>query len=170
MVAISAPSGYGEATIQLQIMRSSDMPDILHRIGVLAPLADVRRALATTAGLAGWWTSDTSGDAEPGGKLAFRFGEAGGFDMEVLESSSTTVRWRVLDGPADWVGTEIAWHLEQCGDYAVVRFLHEGWAEQTEPMAHCSTKWATFLMSLKELVETGTGRPHPHDVRISDWH
>ena len=37
-------------------------------------------------------------------------------------------------------------------------------------MSHCSTKWATFLMSLKALVETGTGAPHPRDVRISNWH
>jgi len=37
-------------------------------------------------------------------------------------------------------------------------------------MYHCSTKWATFLMSLKQLVETGTGAPHPDDVRISNWH
>ena len=26
-------------------------------------------------------------------------------------------------------------------------------------MHHCSTKWATFLVSLKSLVETGTGSP-----------
>jgi hypothetical protein len=37
-------------------------------------------------------------------------------------------------------------------------------------MSHCSTKWATFLMSLKQLVETGAGAPHPQDVRISNWH
>jgi uncharacterized protein YndB with AHSA1/START domain len=146
------------------------MADILHRIGALAPLDDVRRALTTTSGLAAWWTTDTSGDAEVGGKLAFRFSEVGGFDMEVLESSPATVRWRVIDGPADWVGTEIAFHLEQCGDYTVLRFHHQGWAEPTEFMHHCSTKWATFLMSLKELVETGSGHPHPHDIRISDWH
>ena len=146
------------------------MPDILHRIGVLAPLEDVRRTLTTRSGLAAWWTTDTTGDAEVGGKLAFRFGETGGFDMEVLESSPASVRWRVIDGPSDWIGTEIDFHLEQCGEYTVVRFFHRGWAEPTEFMHHCSTKWATFLMSLKELVETGTGRPHPHDVRISDWH
>ena len=35
-------------------------------------------------------------------------------------------------------------------------------------MYHCSTKWAIFLMSLEDLVKTGT--PAPDDVRISDWH
>lgn len=37
-------------------------------------------------------------------------------------------------------------------------------------MSHCSTKWATFLMSLKALDETGSGAPDPRDVKISDWH
>jgi hypothetical protein len=37
-------------------------------------------------------------------------------------------------------------------------------------MDHCSTKWATFLLSLKSLVETGRGAPAPNDVRIGDWH
>jgi hypothetical protein len=37
-------------------------------------------------------------------------------------------------------------------------------------MYHCSTKWATFLMSLKALIETGKGDPAPDDVQISNWH
>jgi hypothetical protein len=35
-----------------------------------------------------------------------------------------------------------------------------------EFMHHCSTKWATFLMSLQALVETGKGAPYPNDVKI----
>jgi hypothetical protein len=49
-------------------------------------------------------------------------------------------------------------------------FRHEGWREPVAFMSHCSTKWATFLMSLKQLVETGKGEPAPHDVQISNWH
>ena len=49
-------------------------------------------------------------------------------------------------------------------------FSHEGWAEPVEFLYHCSTKWASYLLSLKALVETGTGSPSPDDVRISDWH
>ena len=51
-----------------------------------------------------------------------------------------------------------------------MNFAHQGWREPVEFMHHCSTKWATFLMSLKALVETGVGAPAPHDVRISNWH
>lgn len=147
------------------------MVDILHRVGVVAPLDDVYRAVATPEGLAGWWTTDTTGTSAVGGRLAFRFGELGGFDMEVLElDPAGHVRWRVADGPEEWLGTEVDWRLDQRGEYTVVRFTHEGWREPVEFMHHCSTKWATFLMSLKELVETGQGHPSPNDVVISDWH
>jgi hypothetical protein len=33
-------------------------------------------------------------------------------------------------------------------------------------MHHCSTKWATFLLSLRDLIEKAEGRPLPHDVKI----
>jgi len=31
---------------------------------------------------------------------------------------------------------------------------------------HCSTKWATFLLSLKDWLERDEGRPVPYDVKI----
>ncbi len=147
------------------------MVDILHRVGAVAPLDKVYRALATPEGLAEWWTTDTQGSSEVGGKLVFRFGDVGGFDMEILQlDPAGHVRWRVIDGPEEWIGTEIDWRLQKRDDYTIVLFTHEGWREPVEFMSHCSTKWATFLMSLKELVETGKGQPAPDDVRISDWH
>jgi len=147
------------------------MVDILHRIGITSSSPDeVFAALTTLEGLSGWWASDTSGDTEPGGVIAFRFAP-GGFDMKVVQlEPGKKVVWEVVDGPAEWIGTEVSWELSQVDDYTIILFAHRGWAEQVEFMYHCSTKWATFLLSLKQLLETGTGAPDPHDVRISDWH
>jgi uncharacterized protein YndB with AHSA1/START domain len=147
------------------------MVDILHRVGMKsASPDDVYAALTTLEGLSGWWATDTKGQTEVGGILRFRF-EPGGFDMKVLESKpAESVLWEVIDGPAEWIGTTVRWDLKQVGDYTIVLFAHEGWKEPVEFMYHCSTKWATFLVSLKQLVETGTGAPEPHDLKISDWH
>jgi uncharacterized protein YndB with AHSA1/START domain len=143
------------------------MPDILHRVGITATPEEVYAALTTVEGLAGWWTSDTSGD----GELRFRFGEHGGFDMKVIDlQPPSRVVWEVIDGPAEWIGTTVRFELYRDGDWTIVLFAHEGWREPVEFMNHCSTKWATFLMSLKSLVETGAGAPHPKDVQISNWH
>ncbi|MGW4328046.1 SRPBCC family protein [Nocardia sp. NPDC004573] len=146
------------------------MVDILHRVGIEAPVDEVYAALTTTEGLAGWWASDTRGTSdELGGLIEFRFG-AGGFDMRVraLEPGKR-VLWEVVGGPDEWIGTEVDWTLDQAGDYTVVLFAHRGWKEPVEFMHHCSTKWAVFLLSLKSLVETGKGAPDPHDVKIDDW-
>ena len=150
------------------------MVDILHRIGITAPLDDVYTALTTVDGLAGWWTDDTVGDPDPGGVIRFRFAgapEPAGFDMSVLEAvPGKLVLWEVVHGPDEWVGTQVRFELGEQDGFAIVLFSHTGWHEPGEFMHHCSTKWATFLMSLKHLVETGTGEPAPHDVRISNWH
>ena len=146
------------------------MPDILHRVGVKAPAAAVYAALTTTEGLTGWWTTGTTGEGDTlDGVLRFRF-EAGGFDMKVRQlDPGKRVLWEVVDGPEEWIGTHVSWDLAPADDYTTVLFKHQGWAEPVEFMHHCSTKWATYLMSLKSLVETGKGAPHPDDVLIDNW-
>ncbi len=146
------------------------MVDILHRIGATAAPEKVYDALTTRDGLAAWWTTDTTGDGVVGGTIQFRFGDAGGFDMKVLDQRpNERVEWEVTDGPAEWIGTHVSFDLKREDDYTIVLFKHEGWREPVEFMSHCSTKWATFLMSMKQLVETGTGAPYPQEVRISNW-
>ena len=150
------------------------MVDILHRVGITTSQDAVYQSLTTTEGLSGWWTTDVRGDDDAGGVLRFRFEGApdpGGFDMSVLEAKpAERVLWEVIEGPEEWIGTQISWDLRTEGDYTIILFAHQGWREPVEFMHHCSTKWATFLMSLKSLLETGAGAPAPDDVRISDWH
>jgi uncharacterized protein YndB with AHSA1/START domain len=145
------------------------MPDILHRVEMKASPKDAFRALTTLEGLAGWWTTNTRGVADDAdGIVEFRFGDRGGFDMKVLElEPGKRVAWRVVDGPDEWIGTNVSFDLTRSGDFTAVLFKHEGWKRPVEFMHHCSTKWAMFLMSLKSLAETGKGEPHPHDVHIT---
>ncbi|QYK42277.1 MAG: SRPBCC domain-containing protein [Paracoccaceae bacterium] len=150
------------------------MPDILHRVGIRSAVPAVFGALATRDGVAGWWTEETSGDDSAGGRLRVRFTdrgiEIGAMEMAVLEHRpDTLVLWEVVAGPEEWIGTRIRFDLKQEGDHCVVLFRHEGWAEPGEFMHHCSTKWGVFMMSLKALVETGTGLPSPRDIKIDNW-
>jgi uncharacterized protein YndB with AHSA1/START domain len=149
--------------------------DIIHRIGIKAPATKVYEALATTQGVGGWWTRDTTGTAKAGGKVNVRFRhkdgrEIGqmGFEMTRLVPDQE-VHWRILDGPPEWVGTDVTFQLTRDGDMTILLFGHRNWKEPVEFMAHCSMKWAVFLMSLRELVETGKGRPAPEDLKIDNW-
>lgn len=145
------------------------MVDILHQVGIASTPDKVYDAITTIDGLSGWWAENTTGGTNLGDVIAFRFAP-GGFDMQVVElDRDKHVLWKVVEGPDEWVGTTIDWQLKQDGDYTAVLFRHLGWAEPVPFMHHCSTKWAVFLLSLKELVETGKGRPDPHDIKIDSW-
>lgn len=146
------------------------MVDILHKVEVKAASDAVYEALTARDGLAAWWTNDTQGDGDVAeGVVKFRF-DAGGFDMVVLDlQPAERVLWQVVDGPEEWIGTQISWDLAQNGEYTSVVFKHVGWKEPVDFMHHCSTKWAVYLMSLKSLVETGRGAPAPRDVKIGSW-
>ena len=151
------------------------MVDIMHRIGIRAPAAKVYEALATTQGVAGWWTRATAGPAGPGGTVNVRFlhgngSEIGAMDFEMTRlDPDREVRWRILTGPPEWIGTDVTFELARDGDMTILVFGHRNWKEPVEFMAHCSMKWAVFLMSLRDFVETGVGRPAPDDVKIDNW-
>ncbi len=138
------------------------MPDILHRVGIDAPIARVFAALSTVDGLRHWWIGEAHGDARVGGVIDFGFCQ-----MTVVESRpDALVHWRCTAGPDEWIGTEVFFRLEWKDAQTIVLFRHANWREPVEFMHHCSTKWATFLLSLRDWLEKGEGRPTPRDVKI----
>lgn len=151
------------------------MHHITHRIGIKAPATQVFQALSTLTGLAGWWTEEVSGTPAVGGDLEFTFRTQSGdllgrMSMEVREQSCPhTVRWHCIAGPEDWIGTDITFELAEQDNQTIVLFGHRNWREATESSAHCSMKWATFLLSLRALIETGKGCPAPGDLKIDNW-
>ncbi|NQV98396.1 MAG: SRPBCC domain-containing protein [Rhodospirillales bacterium] len=142
------------------------MPNITHKISTPAAAEDFFAAVSTLKGLRSWWTTDVSGDPEQGGVLAFRFG-GGGPDMKVETREADRVVWRCIAGPDEWLNTtfEFRFVAEDKGLTALY-FSHAGWQAETPFHFHCSMKWASFLLSLKEYVELGSGRPFPDDIQI----
>jgi hypothetical protein len=138
------------------------MSDILHRVGVSSRPEEAFEALTTIDGLRGWWVAEAEGDPRPGGTIDFGFCK-----MSVLEAKPAAhVQWRCVDGPEEWVGTEVRFDLSWKEDQTFILFKHANWREPVEFMHHCSTKWATFLLSLRDLLEHRNGHPAPHDVKI----
>lgn len=151
------------------------MVHIKNRIGIKAPIQKVYEALSTVAGIAGWWTTDTSGVSEIEKTIIVRFRnlegtELGSMNMRVkaLEPDQK-VHWKFTDGPAEWIDTDVVFDLETQDDFTIVLFSHENWRDEVEFKSHCSMKWAVFLLSLRQYVETGIGQPSPNDVKIDNW-
>lgn len=151
------------------------MADILHRIGIRAPVSTVYEAVTTARGVAGWWTRHTTGTEPAGGVVNVRFlhedgHEVGRMDFEMTRlEPDREVHWRFLAGPPEWLGTQATFQLAHDGDMTILNFGHRGWTEPVEFMGHCSMKWAVFLLSLRNFVETGKGRPAPGDLKIDNW-
>lgn len=151
------------------------MVDIIHRIGIRAPIGDVFQAISSVAGIAGWWTREVSASAGSEVAMSARFTDQSGrelgkicFDL-LRPDIEHSVRWRFTDGPEEWIGTEATFELSRQDGYTILLFGHRNWRETVEFTAHCSMKWAVFLLSLKALAETGKGCPSPQDTKIDNW-
>jgi uncharacterized protein YndB with AHSA1/START domain len=145
------------------------VPDIRHRVCISAPLQKVYEATATESGISDWWTRDgVRGESSEGAKLSFFFGQPEpSAVMEVTRlDPAGHVQWNCVEGADEWVGTKLTFDLTQKEDETVVLFSHAGWRTPSEFMAHCSARWAYFLLSLKALVETGKGTPFPEDLKF----
>lgn len=151
------------------------MVNIIHRIGIKSSPEEVFKALSTIKGVSHWWTEEVEGGENIGGKIQFTFrtdtGDIKGqMTMEVQQlEPQKNVRWRCVDGPPEWIGTDITFDLSVQNGQTIIIFGHRNWKEEIEFMAHCSMKWAVFLLSLREYVETGKGKPSPYDLKIDDW-
>lgn len=148
--------------------------DINHKIGIKKSPEEVFKILGTVEGISKWWTRDTTGDNHKGGKIHFSFQKRLDKSYDVLAEikeldSPKKVCWKIVEGPQEWLGTEILFNLIPSEEETIIHFSHKNWTSSTDFMAQCNTKWAVFLLSLKDLLETGRGHPFPEDVRIGHF-
>jgi uncharacterized protein YndB with AHSA1/START domain len=151
------------------VKEEAQMPDIRHRVAMSVPLESVFDAVATTEGLSAWWTRDgVRGESSEGSGLQFFFGQpepAAVMEVTRLDPLGH-VSWNCVAGHDDWVGTKIGFDLTRIDGGTAILFTHADWREPGEFMAHCSARWAYFLLSLKGYLETGRGTPFPEDLRF----
>jgi uncharacterized protein YndB with AHSA1/START domain len=145
--------------------------EIWHEILINASPLDIYQAVTDPKKLAHWWTTDVRGESAIGKRLEFWFS---GFRAAVMEvtalKAAELVQWHVTDGGAeDWIRTEIEFKIFQDQGRTFLHFRHSKWHEDAKAFPHCSIGWAIFLLSLKEFVESGKGRPHPYDMPVNLW-
>ena len=140
--------------------------EIWHEIIINASPVALYQALTDVKKLAHWWTVDTRGESALGEKLEFWFYEELAKEMVVIDlKDNEFVQWRGTErGDSEWVDTEIEFKIFRKGGKTFLHFRHSKWREDAEAFPECSMHWAVFLLSLKEYVETGKGRPHPYDM------
>jgi len=60
--------------------------------------------------------------------------------MEVIDVTIDRVACRCVEGPEEWVDTELNFDLSSTAEEMVILFSHAGWREASEFMSQCSTK------------------------------
>jgi len=137
--------------------------DYARRLSCAASRERVFEALATTSGLAGWWTPEVSGWPGPGGRLELRFAGADTIRLSVEAAApGSRVVWRVQEntGRPEWRGTRITFVLASDGPgRTLIDFRHAGLDPELECYDICSRGWDHFLQSLIDFAESGLGSP-----------
>ena len=142
------------------------MADIYHQVGVKAGIKNIYDAITTLEGLTSWWTN-TTGNTETNGKLYFHFNNIK-IEMTILERvQDKKVVWQCTEKEGEWKDTIITFDLVETDEQVLINFSHTQWAQQTSLCSHCSTKWAVFMLSLKDYLEKGKGQPFPDDIQVN---
>ena len=102
------------------------MSELKHQILIKATPEKVYAAIATQAGLQGWWTADSKTESKTGGEAEFGFDKRGTvFRMKIerLEPGKRLV-WSCQGDPPEWNGTTLTWDLSPRGEDTTLRFEH----------------------------------------------
>jgi uncharacterized protein YndB with AHSA1/START domain len=137
------------------------MTDVLFRFDIEAPPDTVLKALKTTEGIKGFWTTRAEVPSEVGETLKLKFASAPlPFDLRLEESGDGTVVWRTQTFPPHWTGTTIRWTVTPNEQGSRVTFRHEGFAsDDDDDVGMIAYTWGQIMVALKKYSETGRADP-----------
>ena len=143
------------------------MAKVAHQIGVVGDINEVYRATHEPEGLDGWWATKTDGTPEVGHVLNLHFLDVVtlSFRVDALVEN-TLVHLHCVSGPGPWQDCNLSFSFTQDADQVWVNLVQENADASDDDFLYFNTKWTCYLLSLRDLFETGKGRPYPSDVKI----
>lgn len=123
----------------------------------------------------GWWSENVVGDTtRPGAEFDYAYQDVHACRIRITDVvPGERVEWLVLDNhfsftedPREWVGTRMMFEVRPRDGDADLTFTHVGLVESHECYGACVQGWGFYISeSLRELAETGVGRPSTFDHR-----
>ena len=143
------------------------MARVRHRVGIVGAINTIYRSMHEPGGLNGWWTTTTDGTPKVGHVLDLHFSDVVtlSFRIDALEENAL-VRLHCVSGPRPWQDCSLEFSFKQDADQVWVELVHENEAASEDDFLYFNTKWTCYLLSLRDLIENGKGRPYPNDVKI----
>jgi len=137
------------------------MKQIIHAVHVHAAPTVVYRAIATAAGLRGWWSTHVEADERPGGIIRFTFG--GDFHphmKQTLLDPGRRIEWLCIGGHANWQDNGFAFALNDRKGETLLLFSQDYAREMSDEVyGTYNFNWGYYLNSLKQFCEKGFGTP-----------
>ncbi len=143
------------------------MARVKHRVGIVGDINTIYRSMHEPTGLCGWWATATSGTPKVGEVLDLHFTDVVtlSFRIDALEENAL-IRLHCISGPGPWQHGDLTFSFKQDADQVWVELIHENATASDDNFLYFTTKWACYLLSLRDLIETGKGRPYPNDIKI----
>ncbi|MGV7222663.1 MAG: hypothetical protein ACQ9MH_14185 [Nitrospinales bacterium] len=143
------------------------MAKVNHQVGIVGDINKIFRAMHEPAGLDGWWATKTDGNAEIGEILDLHFSDVVTLSFKIVAlQENALVHLHCVSGPGPWQGGYLTFSCRQDDDQVWVGLLHENDSASDDDFLYFNTKWPCYLLSLRDLIESGKGRPYPNDVKI----
>jgi uncharacterized protein YndB with AHSA1/START domain len=143
------------------------MARVRHQVGVVGDIKTVYRAMHEPEGLNGWWATATDGSPRAGEVLDLHFSDVVTLSFRIDElKENERIGLRCVSGPGPWQGSALTFTFRQGEGQVWVGLEHENAAASEDDFLYFTTKWTCYLLSLRDLIETGKGRPYPSDVKI----
>lgn len=147
------------------------MAEVRHRVGIRGSLANLFAALPDPNGLAGWWATCASETPEVGKSFELTFGDLVMLSFLVRElKPSSLLTLECTSPPVPWPGSQLRFVLEKTDDQSSLILTHGTEEADDDSFLYFDTKWPLYLLSLRDYIETGNGRPYPDDVEIYYGH
>ncbi len=143
------------------------MARVRHRVGIVGAISNIYRSVFEPEGLCGWWATTADGMPKIGQVLDLHFTDVVtlSFRIEALDENAL-VCLHCVSGPEPWRNCVLQFSLKRDTNQVWVELVHENEAASEEDFLYFNTKWPCYLLSLRDLIETGKGRPYPNDVKI----
>lgn len=143
------------------------MAKVQHQIGVVGDINTIYRAMHEPERLDEWWATKTDGTPEAGEVLHLHFADVVTLSFKVVElQEDALIHLHCVSGPGPWQDCDLTISFKTDENQVWVHLVHENDAASDEDFLYFSTKWPCYLLSLRDLIETGEGRPYPNDVKI----
>ncbi|MCU7845662.1 MAG: SRPBCC domain-containing protein [Candidatus Thiodiazotropha sp. (ex Monitilora ramsayi)] len=143
------------------------MAKVKHRVGINGTIDQIFAAITSSDGFAGWWASSADISHDIGGNVDLTFDDLAVLRFKYRDiQDNKKVAIQCVEGPGPWQGSMLLFELEQAVDQVFVTLTHQNDIAKEEDFLYFSTKWPCYLLSLRDFVETGKGRPYPNDIKI----